>query len=135
MPFFTKQVPTPLTLSVSTKDNSQETFTGNGGQSEITYLIPAASAIFFNSKSNLTLKFTGQVMMHIGENVVKFSLTNVKLGTTVLDKTWETEEGIMIDEEIHCTIDSRYSYELKMFAQVICGDNPQVTSELNLTIT
>lgn len=136
--FFTKQVPTPLTLSVRTKDNSQDTFTGNGGQSEITYLIPAAKSFFvFSGKSNLNLKFTGTVQMHIHENVLKFSLTNTSLGTTVLEKQWETEEanGLQINEETNCTIDSRYNYELTLFAEVNCGDNIKAISELNLLIT
>lgn len=136
MPFFTKQVPTPLTLSVSTKDASQDTFTKNGGQSEISYLIPSAWS-FFGGSSTLQLKFTGKVEMHISENVVKFSLVNLSTGTTVLEKKWETEDasGLTIDEVMTCSIQSSNRYELKMFAEVYCGDNPKATSELNLTIT
>jgi len=73
--------------------------------------------------------------MHAFENILKFSLINTSLKTTVLEKQWKTEEGLTISEETNCIIDSRYSYKLTMFAEVVCGDNPQATSELNLLIT
>jgi len=115
-------------MKVRATVNSQETFTPVESEAE-------AVSLFIPAQSDITLHFAGKVEMHEFENEVSFELRDAT-GGIVQQKKWTMEESQVrnIEEDIPINnLSSGASYSLQLYARVVCGDNPQATSELEVS--
>jgi len=116
-------------FSVTAVDRSRWTFTDSWALAESTY-------IFSPLADHLQFQYAGSVEMHAFENKVSARLYDTTDNLLVDYRQWTTElsAGLAFNETEDYTFDLSHQYELQLYAKVFAGDNPGVTSSLEVSI-
>lgn len=116
-------------FSVTTADLSRWTFTESWAIAESTYIFSPLTA-------HLQFQYSGSVEPHAFENKIWLSIYDITDSLFVDDRKWSTESpiGISFIEYTNYTFDPSHQYELQLYAAVFAGDNPGVTSSLDVSI-
>lgn len=116
-------------FSVIAVDQSIWTFTDSRATAESTYT-------FSPIATRLQFQYSGAVEMHFFENIVSVSLYDITDDIPVDFRKWTTEisSGISFTEDVSYTLDPSHIYQMQLYATVLAGDNPGVTSSLEVSI-
>lgn len=116
-------------FGVTAVDLSRWTFTGSWALAESTY-------VFSPLATNLQFQYAGSVEMHAFENKVWARVFDITDNLLVDYRQWTTElsSGLTFNESADYTLNLEHQYELQLYAKVFAGDNPGVTSSLEVSI-
>lgn len=116
-------------FGVTAVDLSRWTFTDSWALAESTYIFSPLAA-------HLQFQYAGGVEMHAFENKVWARLFDITDNLLVDYRQWTTELslGLAFNEAADYTLNLGHQYELQLYAKVFAGDNPGVTSSLEVSI-